>query len=150
MFNSIAPRYDLLNHVLSANVDRLWWRQDGAPFPPVLANPDAAVLDICCGTGDMTMALLKHRPARRAPDPRSRFCAGHADAAERGNSTAAARWRWRPTLCTCRCARIAGPDRHAHSAFAIWPTTKPACASSIACSSRAGNWESSTSANPAA
>ena len=27
MFNSIAPRYDLLNHVLSANVDRLWWRR---------------------------------------------------------------------------------------------------------------------------
>jgi len=27
MFNSIAPRYDLLNHVLSANIDRLWWRR---------------------------------------------------------------------------------------------------------------------------
>jgi demethylmenaquinone methyltransferase/2-methoxy-6-polyprenyl-1,4-benzoquinol methylase len=25
MFDSIAPRYDLLNHVLSANIDRLWW-----------------------------------------------------------------------------------------------------------------------------
>ena len=67
MFNSIAPRYDLLNHVLSANVDRLWWRRTARRFAPVLANPDAAVLDICCGTGDMTMALLKHRPANARP-----------------------------------------------------------------------------------
>lgn len=61
MFDAIAPRYDLLNHVLSANVDRLWWRRAARRFRETLANPDAAVLDICCGTGDMTMALLKHR-----------------------------------------------------------------------------------------
>jgi len=67
MFNSIAPRYDLLNHVLSANVDRLWWRRAAARFRSVLADPDAAVLDICCGTGDMTMALLKHRPDGARP-----------------------------------------------------------------------------------
>jgi len=67
MFNSIAPRYDLLNHLLSANVDRLWWRRTARRFRHLLANPDAAVLDICCGTGDMTMALLKHRPQRGRP-----------------------------------------------------------------------------------
>src|SRR6059058_4987886 len=67
MFNSIAPRYDLLNHVLSANVDRLWWRRAARRFRAVLANPDAAILDICCGTGDMTMALLKHRPQPAKP-----------------------------------------------------------------------------------
>jgi demethylmenaquinone methyltransferase/2-methoxy-6-polyprenyl-1,4-benzoquinol methylase len=67
MFNSIAPRYDLLNHVLSANVDRLWWNRTARRFRAILANPDAAVLDICCGTGDMTMALLKHRPAAARP-----------------------------------------------------------------------------------
>ena len=67
MFNSIAPRYDLLNHVLSANVDRLWWRRAARRFRDVLAQPDAAVLDICCGTGDMTMALLKHRPQNARP-----------------------------------------------------------------------------------
>jgi demethylmenaquinone methyltransferase/2-methoxy-6-polyprenyl-1,4-benzoquinol methylase len=61
MFDSIAPRYDLLNHVLSANVDRLWWRRTARRFREVLARPDAAVLDICCGTGDLTMALLKYR-----------------------------------------------------------------------------------------
>ena len=67
MFDSIAPRYDLLNHVLSANVDRLWWRRAARRFRAVLANPDAAILDICCGTGDMTMALLKHRPPGSRP-----------------------------------------------------------------------------------
>ncbi len=67
MFNSIAHRYDLLNHVLSANIDRLWWRRAARRFQPVLANPDAAVLDICCGTGDLTMALLKHRPPGARP-----------------------------------------------------------------------------------
>ena len=67
MFNSIAPRYDLLNHVLSANIDRLWWWRTARRFRDVLADPDAAVLDICCGTGDMTMALLKHRPTGARP-----------------------------------------------------------------------------------
>ena len=67
MFDSIAPRYDLLNHVLSANVDRLWWRRTARRFRAILARPDAAVLDICCGTGDMTLALLKHRPPGARP-----------------------------------------------------------------------------------
>lgn len=63
MFNSIAPRYDLLNHVLSANIDRLWWSRTARRFDNILTKPEASILDICCGTGDMTMALLK----RRAP-----------------------------------------------------------------------------------
>jgi demethylmenaquinone methyltransferase / 2-methoxy-6-polyprenyl-1,4-benzoquinol methylase len=67
MFNSIAPRYDLLNHVLSANIDRLWWHRTASQFRTILADPDAAVLDICCGTGDLTMALLKHRPTHAKP-----------------------------------------------------------------------------------
>ena len=67
MFNSIAPRYDLLNHLLSANIDRLWWKRTARRFRSILAQPDAAILDICCGTGDMTMALLKHRPQGAKP-----------------------------------------------------------------------------------
>jgi demethylmenaquinone methyltransferase/2-methoxy-6-polyprenyl-1,4-benzoquinol methylase len=67
MFDSIAPRYDLLNHVLSASVDRLWWWQTARKFRAVLANPNAAVLDICCGTGHMTRALLKGRPHGARP-----------------------------------------------------------------------------------
>ena len=67
MFDSIAPRYDLLNHVLSANIDRLWWRHAAGRFRPILARPEAAILDVCCGTGDMTMALLRHRPSGARP-----------------------------------------------------------------------------------
>jgi len=59
MFTSIAPRYDLLNHVLSFNVDRLWWRRTARSFAQILARPDSRVLDLCCGTGDMTFALRK-------------------------------------------------------------------------------------------
>jgi demethylmenaquinone methyltransferase/2-methoxy-6-polyprenyl-1,4-benzoquinol methylase len=67
MFDSIAPRYDLLNHLLSSNVDRLWWWMAARRFKAVLADPSAAILDVCCGTGDMTMALLKHRPRGARP-----------------------------------------------------------------------------------
>jgi demethylmenaquinone methyltransferase / 2-methoxy-6-polyprenyl-1,4-benzoquinol methylase len=59
MFTSIAPRYDLLNHVLSFNIDRVWWRRTARTFREVLSRPDARVLDLCCGTGDMTFALQR-------------------------------------------------------------------------------------------
>lgn len=59
MFTSIAPRYDLLNHVLSFNVDRLWWRRTARSFRGKLSQPDVRVLDLCCGTGDMTRALQR-------------------------------------------------------------------------------------------
>lgn len=59
MFTSIAPRYDLLNHVLSLNVDRLWWRRTARAFRHILAHSEACVLDLCCGTGDMTFALRR-------------------------------------------------------------------------------------------
>jgi demethylmenaquinone methyltransferase/2-methoxy-6-polyprenyl-1,4-benzoquinol methylase len=67
MFDSIAPRYDFLNHLLSANIDRLWWLRTARSFRDILAQPDAAILDICCGTGDMTMSLLKRRPRNSRP-----------------------------------------------------------------------------------
>jgi demethylmenaquinone methyltransferase / 2-methoxy-6-polyprenyl-1,4-benzoquinol methylase len=63
MFDGIAPRYDLLNHVLSANVDSIWWHRTARTFASTLQTPEAAVLDLCCGTGDMTLALLRYRPA---------------------------------------------------------------------------------------
>src|SRR5271155_5851209 len=59
MFTSIAPRYDLLNHVLSCNVDRLWWWRTARRFDAILRRPEARVLDLCCGTGDMTFALRR-------------------------------------------------------------------------------------------
>ena len=62
MFDAIAPRYDLLNHLLSAGIDRLWWRRTARALRPILARPEAVVLDLCCGTGDMTLALDRYRP----------------------------------------------------------------------------------------
>lgn len=66
MFTSIAPRYDLLNHVLSFNVDRLWWRRTARTFADILSRPDARVLDLCCGTGDMTLALRRQAQAKKS------------------------------------------------------------------------------------
>ena len=51
MFTSIAPRYDLLNHVFSFNVDRLWWRRTARSFSQILARAGLA----CSGS------LLRHR-----------------------------------------------------------------------------------------
>jgi demethylmenaquinone methyltransferase/2-methoxy-6-polyprenyl-1,4-benzoquinol methylase len=59
MFTSIAPRYDVLNHVLSFNIDRLWWRRTARGFRHILIRSDARALDLCCGTGDMTFALRR-------------------------------------------------------------------------------------------
>jgi demethylmenaquinone methyltransferase/2-methoxy-6-polyprenyl-1,4-benzoquinol methylase len=61
MFSSIAPRYDLLNHLLSMNVDRLWWWRTARTFRGILQREDARVLDLCCGTGDMAFAMQKVR-----------------------------------------------------------------------------------------
>ena len=59
MFTAIAPRYDLLNHLLSANIDKLWWRRTARAFVDILSRPNARVLDLCCGTGDMAFALWR-------------------------------------------------------------------------------------------
>lgn len=62
MFTAIAPRYDLLNHLLSANIDKLWWWRTALAFGPVLSRPNARALDLCCGTGDMAFALRREGP----------------------------------------------------------------------------------------
>jgi demethylmenaquinone methyltransferase/2-methoxy-6-polyprenyl-1,4-benzoquinol methylase len=61
MFGRIAPRYDLLNHLLSLNIDRYWRRRTVARVAGVLERPDARVLDLCCGTGDLMLALETKR-----------------------------------------------------------------------------------------
>src|SRR5258706_4385617 len=57
MFGRIAPRYDLLNHLLSMNIDRWWRARTVSRVAHVLGKPGARVLDICCGTGDLMLAL---------------------------------------------------------------------------------------------
>jgi demethylmenaquinone methyltransferase / 2-methoxy-6-polyprenyl-1,4-benzoquinol methylase len=71
MFTQIAPRYDLLNHLLSLQLDRLWRARTARHLRPVFPRPEISVvehkavhvrreisvLDLCCGTGDLAIAL---------------------------------------------------------------------------------------------
>lgn len=66
MFSAIAPRYDLLNHLLSLNIDRWWWWRVARTFQHILSRRDACVLDLCCGTGDMAFALQRRAGASQA------------------------------------------------------------------------------------
>ncbi|MGA7622325.1 MAG: bifunctional demethylmenaquinone methyltransferase/2-methoxy-6-polyprenyl-1,4-benzoquinol methylase UbiE [Candidatus Acidiferrales bacterium] len=74
MFGSIAPRYDFLNHFLSFSLDRVWRLRTARKFRRILRRTDARVLDLCCGTGDLTFALervrvheIRDRGAYRTP-----------------------------------------------------------------------------------
>ena len=64
MFTLIAPRYDLLNHLLSFDLDRLWRKRAARRLRPTLQHHNALVLDLCCGTGDLALALARVGPAR--------------------------------------------------------------------------------------
>ncbi len=59
MFGRVAHRYDLANHLLSFNIDRYWRSHTVKRAHEILARPEARVLDICCGTGDLVLALAK-------------------------------------------------------------------------------------------
>jgi demethylmenaquinone methyltransferase / 2-methoxy-6-polyprenyl-1,4-benzoquinol methylase len=65
MFGRIAPRYDLLNHLLSMNIDRYWRARTVSRVAQILKRPGAQVLDVCCGTGDLALALQAHWPTAR-------------------------------------------------------------------------------------
>ncbi|TWT30300.1 UbiE/COQ5 methyltransferase [Posidoniimonas corsicana] len=63
MFGEIAPRYDLLNHLLSLNIDRYWRRRTVRLVPP---SGDAPILDLCTGTGDLALAYERAASGRLA------------------------------------------------------------------------------------
>ncbi len=62
MFGRIAPRYDLANHVLSGNFDRGWRAETVRAVRAVSQRPGAVCLDLCCGTGDLLIALQADTP----------------------------------------------------------------------------------------
>lgn len=62
MFDRIAGRYDLLNHVLSMSIDRLWRRRT---VRLVAARAPRRVLDVATGTGDLALALARALPEAR-------------------------------------------------------------------------------------
>jgi demethylmenaquinone methyltransferase/2-methoxy-6-polyprenyl-1,4-benzoquinol methylase len=59
MFSRVAPRYDFLNHLLSLNIDRYWRARTVRRLRGVLERPGARVMDVCCGTGDLLLALQR-------------------------------------------------------------------------------------------
>jgi demethylmenaquinone methyltransferase / 2-methoxy-6-polyprenyl-1,4-benzoquinol methylase len=61
MFGRIAGRYDLLNHLLSFNLDKRWRARAVERVADVLGRPGARVLDLCCGTGDVLLSLETRR-----------------------------------------------------------------------------------------
>jgi demethylmenaquinone methyltransferase / 2-methoxy-6-polyprenyl-1,4-benzoquinol methylase len=61
IFTRIVPRYDFLNHFLSFSMDRIWRRRTAGRFVHILRRPEAQVLDVCCGTGDLAFALDRAR-----------------------------------------------------------------------------------------
>jgi demethylmenaquinone methyltransferase/2-methoxy-6-polyprenyl-1,4-benzoquinol methylase len=71
MFGRVAHRYDLANRLLSFGIDRLWRARTVRRVRPILERPGARVLDICCGTGDLVLALQRACPR---PVMGSDFC----------------------------------------------------------------------------
>lgn len=59
MFGRVARRYDLLNHMLSFQIDRYWRLRTAYEAEPFLRRAKARALDLCCGTGDLTLALRR-------------------------------------------------------------------------------------------
>ncbi|RMF95121.1 MAG: bifunctional demethylmenaquinone methyltransferase/2-methoxy-6-polyprenyl-1,4-benzoquinol methylase UbiE [Planctomycetota bacterium] len=62
MFAEIAPRYDFLNHLLSAGVDIYWRRRTASRVLPL---PEGPILDVCAGTGDLSFALNRRFRGKR-------------------------------------------------------------------------------------
>ncbi len=63
MFSAIAPRYDLLNHLLSLNIDRIW-RRRAVDRLGWVARPDGTYLDVCAGTYDLALELARRKGFR--------------------------------------------------------------------------------------
>jgi demethylmenaquinone methyltransferase/2-methoxy-6-polyprenyl-1,4-benzoquinol methylase len=64
MFSGIARRYDFLNHFLSANIDKRWRKLVRERLQTELSNPNALILDVACGTGDLAIELQQHAQAK--------------------------------------------------------------------------------------
>lgn len=60
MFRQIAPQYDKMNHLLSLHIDK-WWRKKAVERLRI--NGNHPILDMCCGTGDLSIAIAEAAPA---------------------------------------------------------------------------------------
>ncbi len=64
MFSRISPKYDFLNHFLSINIDKSWRRLVSKKLKDILERKDAVVLDVACGTGDLSVELQTNATAK--------------------------------------------------------------------------------------
>jgi demethylmenaquinone methyltransferase/2-methoxy-6-polyprenyl-1,4-benzoquinol methylase len=104
MFGHIAPTYDLLNHLLSLNIDHYWRWRTTRLVPPA---GDAPILDLCTGTGDL--ALAYDRAARgRVPILGADFC--HEMLARAGAKTRARHAADRIRYLEADAQRLPFPD----------------------------------------
>ena len=107
MFDTIAPTYDRANHLLSAGIDRYWWTRAARAFRPILARPDARILDLCCGN-------RRHGP----PPPQT-------------PSSPTPQKPCRPERRRSRSRRTCGSFSHGTSPQS-WPSTSPTRCSTVA------------------
>ena len=64
MFSGIAGKYDFLNHFLSLNIDKRWRKRVVAKLSDIVKKTDATILDVACGTGDLTLELSEGGAAK--------------------------------------------------------------------------------------
>lgn len=106
MFRQVAPRYDLMNHLLSMNIDRYWrWRAVRA----LRLIDDSPILDVCTGTGDLALAIA----ARVGPKIRvigSDFCSAMLRIGQRKRSTGPEDFRGRVEFLEADSQQLPFPD----------------------------------------
>jgi demethylmenaquinone methyltransferase/2-methoxy-6-polyprenyl-1,4-benzoquinol methylase len=106
MFRQVAPRYDLMNHLLSMNIDRYWrWRAVRA----MRLIDDSPILDVCTGTGDLALAIA----ARVGPKIRvvgSDFCSAMLRIGQRKRSTGEDNLRGRVDFLEADSQQLPFPD----------------------------------------
>jgi demethylmenaquinone methyltransferase/2-methoxy-6-polyprenyl-1,4-benzoquinol methylase len=102
MFAGVAPRYDLLNHLLSASLDVVWRRRATAVLGLPAGSP---VLDLCCGTGDQATALRRRGARVAAAD----FCVPMLAIARHKFARSAPP---RPAALAADALALPFPDRH--------------------------------------
>ncbi len=155
MFDDIAPTYDRANHLLSLGLDRLWWNRAARAFSTILSRPEARILDLCCGTGDMTSALLHLRPAPQQARPsrshrRPRLLPPHARPCPRRSTPHATPCSSKATPCTSNTPTTPSTSSPPPSAFAISQTTPAVSPRSTASSVPAASSASSSATSPPA
>jgi demethylmenaquinone methyltransferase / 2-methoxy-6-polyprenyl-1,4-benzoquinol methylase len=131
MFSAIAPRYDLLNRVLSLRIDT-WWRKRAIRRLGLERTPDGTVLDLCAGTLDVGAQLV------RTAGFRGRVLgADFAEPMLRHGLGKAPRERLAPVaadaLCSCPSPTGCSMGPSWPSASATWPTSTRGCARCAAC-----------------